>query len=489
MTRRTLTLPLLALVALVVSGCVGIRTDTAQQLGTISDTVRVTTELCPEGGTGTAPDVDPDATEEDPCDEDEVPDAAQYLIAYRVPAGTEGPATVPATAVDDKNAAVAITFRRSAEYGEQLAEMTADGEDYEKFGKAGTRWIGYVSDLIGEDVVRDITVRADLKAPRAASFEHLTVVGSRESDSPNPVIRAARAKERQAVVRRIARKRGLRLGVPTVDPLPADRPVDCDEGVDIGFIGSPIGVFPTTFCLSDPELPTSDTLQLRDLKVSGGEGFAEQGSTASVPFGLETSGPASSANDVQFTATTALAGATATPKQATTDLPTGKADRPVAVTVPADAAPGTYAVTLTAKVGDETRTATGSVVVLPKPAVATAPVKPLVRDNLYLGGDGSVAFGFVCGTLCGDLQADLLTMKAGIAPQANTAAVSKPRLLRVGSLKFKATAGKRVREKVALYPKALRAVRGGRTVKAILVVRQRGTGAPVIRRVTLQRRR
>lgn len=506
MTRRTPTLALLALVAALVSGCVGIRSDKAAQLGTIGKTVRVVTQTCFDAGFPSTPPVVVDGEDQCPATVASL-EGEQVLVAYRVPAGTTGPATIAGAAKKADGASVPVTFRRSAAYATALADLVK-GEDHEEYAKAGTTWIGYIGEPVGDAATGDVTITADLEAPASTPFEHLTVVGHRVLEGEGDgVVGADRAAARRAVARGTVRgvttrefDRAVRLGgIPYLDDegLTPDRALDCDESREVGIsiIGLPaqdrlgfVEDVPTTECITDPDKPKATTTELRDLTVAGGEGFAEQGSTASVPFTLKTTGPAAAEPVAKLAATTALTGATAVPAVAETALPAGDLGRTVDVAVPATAAPGTYDVVLTATVGDAVRTATGKVVVLPKPAAPPAPA-PIVRDNLYMGADGSIAFGWVCPPLCGDLQADVLTTKAGIAPRATTAAAQKPRLLRVGRQDFKAASGKRTRAKVKLYPKAQGALKKGKALKALVVVRQGGEGVPVVRRVVLKRSR
>lgn len=67
--------------------------------------------------------------------------------------------------------------------------------------------------------------------------------------------------------------------------------------------------------------------------------------------------------------------------------------------------------------------------------------------------------------------------------------MSKPRLLRIARGRFQASNAKRARVKVRLFPRARRAVRKVRNVKAVIVVRTGGKGVPSVRRVTIKLRK
>ena len=60
-------------------------------------------------------------------------------------------------------------------------------------------------------------------------------------------------------------------------------------------------------------------------------------------------------------------------------------------------------------------------------------------------------------------------------------------LLRIARGKFSAKQAQRVRVKVKLFPKARRAVKKGRAVTALVVVRQGGKGTPMVRRVVIRK--
>jgi hypothetical protein len=454
----------------------------------------------------------------------------QVLVAYRIPKGFAAPETfqakgrsrvsvffAPDAPLADRGAAstlkdVDVTFKRApaidAQVGEFLRGFT--GPDAQAALRDGDQLVGYISSVLPGPLSGDLKVQtgfglpgATSADPYAGSFNSLTMLGSRIAVDESMIPEVTRAAQQT---------RALRGGPEEiVAALSDERPVECLQTADSVPLprsargGVPTGLlelFSLAFCPM-PDIVAGEfgsaeewaaylqgvNATVRDLRVAGGEGFAEQGSAAAVPFTLRTTGPESD-QQLAFTATTALGGAAATPAQATSGFPAaGDHGRSVTVQIPADAVPGTYDVTLTAKAGGQTRTGTGRVVVLPKAPAGQQQSSQQGRDNVYMDRDGNIAFGWVCPPVCGNAQADVTGPKAGIAPRANTAQVSKPRLLRIARGTFKADAGKRVRVKVRLFPKARRAIRRGRNVKAIIVVRRNGTGVPSVRRVTIKMRK
>ena len=491
MTRRTPYLTLLALVAVLTTGCFGIRADDAEQVDLIGQDIRITTNVCPE-------DVEEDPVEgrEDNCLQNDrqifQPDADQLLIAYRVPEDTSGPDTIRGSfrTTDGRGSELRrdeLTLRRDASYERGLAELVAEDEDFAKYDKRNTKWIGYVSEILPDEAVGELIVTAQLTPAARGAFEHLTVTGYRQGDDSSGA--AARARHERLLAERGLTRDEVLEARGIAPELPEDRAVDCRESAplfpDRGEGGGP--TFATTECITDPEVPNTRTTYLRELTIDGDEGFGEAGSTATVPFTLTTTESPVEGPQIRLTATTDLEGATATSQWGpATDLPVGAAPRPVGVQIPAGAAPGTYRVTLTAEVGGESRTASGSVVVVPEPAeTAEASIQ---RQQLLMNADGTVSLRWSCPPLCGDLRAVLLASKRGIAPTATTAQVSKPRLLRIAATRFRGQAGRSGTVRMKLFPKARRAVRRGRTVKAMVLVRG-SSGTPVVRRVTISRRR
>ena len=488
MTRRIISLPLAVLVVTLAGGCVGIRSDRSAQVG-ISDTVRISTTICPDGSEGASREdncLDDDRAEYDP---ENMLVGQQIMIAYRVPRGTGAPSRIVARAhtadgtdIDEQP----LDFDRSDSYAEELEQGDDAGEDFAEYddGKSDTMWIGYVSEVLDEGTVGDIELAVDMNAPAGADrFEHQTVVGWREAGSDVSPTRAREILENRT---RAARERGAQRLVDPCDIIPMlcggsaltdpSRGVDCDEPNSYG--GG-------TECIDDPDRPEDTDLQLRDLSILPADGFAVQGGTATVPFVLRTAGPTLSDPLATLAATTTLPGAALTVRPETTrTLPTGDEASPVDVRIPDDAAPGAYDVVLTADVAGERREGRGTVVVLANPAISHREASADPRERLYMDEDGNVAFGYRCPPLCGSLKANLLSSKSGIA---TASAVRKPRLLNVGGTSLKAVDGERIEAEIELFPSARRAVSKGKAVKALLVVRKNGSDDPVIRRVVIRR--
>jgi hypothetical protein len=468
----------------------------------------------------------------------------QLLAAYRIPDGAKAPATVTATAqylpydafYDGANRgrrqdvplqSATITFRRNAGYEAKLpayletSSMPSAIDAEGAFLPAGRQVAGYVSDVVPGHIVGELTLTGAFGLPEGSAadqpfsgpFNHMAVMGSRW---------AGTAEHDEAFTRFFAfvdgeiilRSRGRAIAPveqPDDERLDPNRPVDCGTEPErqravraaargglsetifevfsqVDFTVCGVTEIPDEAIGENPQdvdaaivWKGTDTAT-RDLRVLPGEGFAEQGSAVSVPFKVRSAG--SEGGELTATVTTTLPGVAQ--QQRTMMFPSaGEHATPVALTLPADAAPGTYAVTLSIGSGAASRSATGSVVVLPKPS-APGGAKQTPRDNVWMGRDGSVAFGLVCASDCGKQQSDVLSMKAGIAPTANTAAVSKPRLLRIAAKRsFQTTSGKRTRAKVTLFPKARKAVQKGRTVKAVLVIRN-SKGVPTVRRLVIR---
>ena len=450
--RHRLPVLLALLLACLALGACGtdVRSQTAEQNGAVGDLV-ITTKVCqteiPLGCRAPS----------------SVSVGKQLLIGFRVPVGVDAPATLTARIPQGYGSAT-VRLRRDDGYGAWIQSQPSgiDGE---------TRSFGYVSDVLPIVATDDISVTAKLDTGVVSRFEYQTIVGYRT---------------------------GNHLGGP-------DRPVDCtgeqqavekkspERFTDCGSGGTSVG--------------GGDALELRGLEVAGGNAAikADPGETATVPFKLKMSGPELD-RTVAVSATTTLPGATV--KVLGGDVPFGPGERTrdVTVAVPADAAPGDYEVTLRARVGETERTATRTLTVAGKPGpkvkaktasavgsadqglpVVDAPGAPTSAkvDNLFMSDDAGVAFGYVCTTACGEAQAALLVRFGAFGARAASAAPL--RMLEIGETSLRTRRGKRVRSRVALYPKARLAVARGRALRGLLVVRTRG-GKPQVRRVVLKQR-
>jgi hypothetical protein len=311
--RRVLTGALLCACAVAISAC-GVRFDgapSATQRDVIGDVV-ITTKLCstPEGSCG-------------PIGGDG--GKIQSLIAYRVPAG----AKAPALSADNS-----VAYHRDDDLAEQYE--AADHAD-------GMHWFAFVSDVVtipGDQTVRetiDAAFALPAGAPYRGPFAYKTVTGFRQVPSDvlagDPVVCAGQQNTR---------------GIEESPGAPA---ASCDED------------------------DASGSVDTRDLALSApaaSRAFVrasiQQGSGGDVPFTATFAGPSSTDADFAMSASVpGLGAATVSPSRL---VPEANSTTPltVHVDVPAGATPGTYPVTLTARLANgQTRTATGTLTVTAGP--------------------------------------------------------------------------------------------------------------------------
>ena len=460
----------------------------------------------------------------------------QVLVSYRVPAGAEAPETIEApVSVPEEYQETAnelatglyaalvgdiaeevpldvflgelneddlldvefpetVTFTRSDALGDQVSGSEGASADQ--------RWVGYVSEQVPLGLTGRLTLPARFGlpvpadgSPYAGPFEHDTVVGRRDAVTKDdvgslllmldllmwdegglPFFMGSSEDARAAA-------RGISDPFAASDPA---RPVDCDdEGGDV--IGLPGG----TVCAgATPDGVADDTtLATNDLRIIGGTVTADQGGTAAVPFTLRFAGPAAT-QALSLSGGTDLPFATATARNGSWTPAAGETRTEyVDVPVPADARPGVYDVVFAAEVGGQAREAVGRL------NVTRASVAPQEqeqrsrtpqRERLYVGRNGTVAFGYVCpaslGSACRNATATLWGRQAGGA----RAAAAKGKLVKLASKSFRAKPGKRVRVKVKVGPKTRRwLVKAGRRMNGRLVVtagRNRQTRSILLRR-------
>ena len=225
------------------------------------------------------------------------------------------------------------------------------------------------------------------------------------------------------------------------DELPADRAVACPP---------PDAVDPDTFCLDpfdDSVLATFRDLALTDVVVAAPTvGDITPGTTVTLPFTAAFTGAA--AGPLALAASTDLPGATATPGSQA--LAPGERAAPVALAIPAAAAPGRYAVTLSAALGNEARSATAAFTVLPdttKPVLSKVRVKgtptrrSVARRGLALRATSSEPVRLVATLRAGRAVRRKLHVKRPVLSTA-TAQGDGPLAL---TLKLKRPAAKRLR--------------------------------------------
>ena len=449
----------------------------------------------------------------------------QLLVSYRIPEGAEAPETIeaPVTVPEDvqESADESATLLREimmgdifdvpafvrgvdeedlvdVEFPETITLTRDDSLSDEMAEKAhaaeGQRWVGYVSEQVPLGLSGRVTVPAQFglptpagDAPYAGPFEHRTMVGRRvavteddlgslllmldlvDFDDFFPYFLMSSSDLRSET-------RGLIGDEPTLeeewDP---QRAVDCDQDLDSLITGGE-----ATVCGFDAPDGVSDdeTLATNDLRVSGGTATAEQGQTASVPFTLRFAGPAAT-QSLALSGGTTLPFSTATART-TSWTPGANETRTelVDVPVPADARPGDYDVTFAAEVGGQVREAVGRVTVtraagVQQPAgVSQQQSLTPQRERLYVGRNGTVAFGYVCptalGSACSSANASLWGMQSAGGARA---AAAKRKLVKLASRTFRAKPGQRVRVKIKVGPKTRRyLVKAGRRMKGRLVV-------------------
>jgi hypothetical protein len=450
--------------------------------------------------------------------------SARRLPAVRRALGRTAPLTrggpSGAAVLDDQQ----IVFRRAPEMDGQLQEfhagLDAQSPDEprradEDFALAGPdqKLVGYVSTVIPGVVLDELKLDAPFGLPGASGdtpyagrFDHLSMAGMRLVLTDEQIAEIAEQTEDEEAVAMLRETLGVARPVDCLTPDDIDLDdLETEEEAIFTLMGGGWCPLPKVAFAPRAERAAGDepvdpyageAIDVRDFRIAGGEGFAEQGQTATVPFTLKTAGAAG--GRLSYRATSALPGAALSAPGAGEMPATGGHRRTVEVQIPADAAPGTHEVVLEVTSGAVTRKAKGAVVVLPKPAPAVQPQQqrqtPPVeqRETVLMAGDGTIALTVWCpfkGVTCGSQQFDALGPKAGIAASAQTAQAQKPRLLRIGRSKHRVAEGRSARVKIKLFPRAVRAIRGGRQVKGLVVVRAGGKGVPAVRRLVIKRRR
>jgi hypothetical protein len=472
----------------------------------------------------------------------------QFFAAFLVPDGAGVPATAAAR-LPSGFAAGEATLTRKPSLDETL--------EHTRPAPAGRRWVGYISPVLGaaaapderpQDVADGLRALAAADAPAdgpadgdwsvAADF---TIARGAAGGLPAPatfahaVLGGMRMAYPEAIYDGIdpsayAPGGPDRFGIQLLD----SRPVDCQEyrgfpyqqllgielgGGDLGLDPSGLPLIPTTLC---GRASAGGELALKDLRGSGGEVSAAPGTTARVPFTLRYAGDAGPT--FALSATTALPGATATPAPTTlTPSAPGFQDAAVAVGVPAGTAPGAYAVTLTATVAGQTRTAQGTLTVVAPVAIRTSGGDPAVDgddgaapptvaaastatprarmlefrgfDRSGVGPDGaSVNLGDVlchkaegsCGWVTVQLTVRWEQLHAG-AEAARAAARQRVRMVTIGATSLSVPAQGRRHVKVTLPRGVRKLLAGGEILHAVAAVRPARNRVPLVHRIALRR--
>ena len=320
---RRLALAIAAVIAVfALAGCVTLQNVTPTQVGSIGD-VQITGTLCVSGSTPCPGNANTTVNAGNNAQN------VQLFVAYRVPVGVIAPSSLRFTG-DIGNGPV---FTPNASYTAELQRLAPVG--------AGQQWLGYTSSLFvytpgGSPTTGSIT--ATFRIPKGAdglqafsTFSFRMAAGTRAIDAMHPITAA----------------------------------VACGNNVtDFNSTGSD----GQTVCIDSPSpatLPSNNTLNTHDALVRAGTPpTTPPGTVAGVPFSLQYSGSGFPSVDLALTATTTIPGSTPSVTPGALS-PTADSTTPVlaSVPVPAGTRPGTYPVTLTAKVGTETRVTTSSITV------------------------------------------------------------------------------------------------------------------------------
>ena len=364
--RERLLALLLGACALLLPGCVVIKSQDAAQLDSIGK-IRLTTVLCAsqQGRSGSQCDDDGNANQN--ASNDSSTTETQLLLAYRVPAGTTAPATFANTDTQPATApAASLTFTRSPSYEDELDEVLPP--------PAGQEWVGYLSSPFkytydtglqwgSQPTAQQITVQPQLTLP----------VGADGAPFKGPF-----------AYRAIAGWRRSNTGASAPAGTTSSRPVRCTADPTTA------GSATDTECADSPAKATIATnleLATRDAGIVGGPAVtASHGTTARVPFSFRFAGTLSAQTPLSFslTAGTTLPGATATPSRGSVTV-TGDSSTDVDVTVPVGdrVAPGDYVVSLTATLPNGQQRTQQRVITVAGPPVAATP--PSINGDPFAG--------------------------------------------------------------------------------------------------------
>jgi hypothetical protein len=382
-------------VAVILAGCVTIGSQTVNQPNGVGPVqIKTVIDIC-QINLGTPPPA---------CTADT--DAGQLLLGYRVPNGTTTPESFVGSTPTQS-----VTFARSTSYTNQLEALLPSGP--------GEQWLGYIANPVfapaGDHTL--MTVSPQFVPPSAdpTTFTYRSVVGARHLDGTHLVGAA----------------------------------VNCDGNA---FAGSATTL---TQCITDPAsagvVNTDQSIQTNEVQASAGSPpSVYPGDTASVPFDLKLLGPASSVATFALSATTNLAGATASPGAANQALNPGDNAQSVKVPVPLNAAAGTYSAGLTALNGAQSRSATGSFNVL---ALPNAPL-PAFKGKTVTVSKGSASFGLVCAGGSGVIDPCNGTLDV-VSSKPVAAKKAKKKVLKFGSGKFNLAIGSSGKVKIKLTKKGL----------------------------------
>lgn len=351
-----------AALAIALSGCVIIKSNSSAQLDGIGS-VQITTTFCASDGDSNNPGYSPpDPSCQGPGTGGNANANAanagagtlQLLLAYRIPDDATAPESFDATSP------AGATFTRSASYGAELQSLSP--------APSGEQWVGYASNAQSYNQSGNqyfsVAPRFGLQhGPKGEPFEgpfsYRVTVGYRRADGSNPVTRP-------------------------VDCGPVLTDVHNDGPGDMICIDSPT---PAALA-SSLQQPTQD---LGILDAPGAESV-KQGRAARVKFQLDYAGDGNPAPTFLLDASTNVPGATAVPSTPLLTPEEGTSQVRVVVRPPIGTDTGSYDVTLTASVpGGETRSSTHEILVTPTTVRCTAiapTIAGTVGDDRLVGTPG-----------------------------------------------------------------------------------------------------
>jgi Ca2+-binding RTX toxin-like protein len=333
-TRHLLIIAAVAVMAIALSGCVIIKSNSSAQLDGIGS-VQITTNFCASdtasNNAGYSP---PDsacqgAGKGGNTGGEALNSSSQLLVAYRIPTEASAPNTIVTT---NPGGGSAFTFSQNSSYTSELQTLSP--------APSGQQWVGYVSTTqayttAGNQyftVAPKFTLQQEADgSPFEGPFNYRVVVGTRTVTGPF-------------------------LGT---------RPVECDASITATSDGG------TTVCADSPS-PASIATNLQqptqDLGILDAPGTesVNQGKVARVKFQVDYAGDGNPAPDFDLSAATSIPGATALPSTPVLTPEEGTEQLRVIVRAPVDTPPGHFDVTLVASLPTgETRTSTHDVLVTP----------------------------------------------------------------------------------------------------------------------------
>jgi len=324
--RQKIALAVALLAALALTGCVKIESESGTQRDAIGNVVDVVVGMC-------ISDAAPPCPAGDTNSNTSGTDPSQLLIAFRIPDAVRAPATISAEYRAPQTGSTTLVTSPSL-----TSELQAKAPP-----PAGEKWAGYISPSITtadqhQSARFDVRAAFDITPPAdgpslPSPFRFHTVAGRRAPtpDSSDPVVCAADV---------------TAVGADAHDT----RCVDSPKGTEDQAIGGAT------------EVPLADLVLFQPAGTS-----VQPGQSVSLPFVLHGTRLDGSA-PFDLTATTDIPGGTATPAAASASPGAADLESPVALTVPASTPPGLYIVTLSARRGDQTRSAAATINVAAPPA-------------------------------------------------------------------------------------------------------------------------